>query len=413
MLYKYEFKNFCSFYELNSFDMLASQTKVRNRFPNNFYKTKLGLSPLKTMVIVGENAGGKSNFIKSLNFFKSLFIDNKPISSIKNFINTNNLCSENLAECDSTQSFSIEVIIDNEIYIYNLVIDIFSIIEESLYIQKNKKAEKKLILHASRSKHNSQFNETKKSYKLQASYKFEAAISDEIKVPLEEAMKNTDKIGLFVNKLALLENKYSKKLINWINNDLFAENILINYDLYKDFQREEDDIRIIKEKKFIDILKMVDYSIVDIEIDDDRPFIKTIIKRKKVNGEFFSKELQNDSTGVREFFAWAVQIYRVVYENKTFFADEMDRVLNPILSDRIISFINGKAHTGQFILTTHNVLHLDLKKYMKEQIYFITKNKETLNSELYSLADFPEIRYETTKIHEFYMKGLLGGTSYE
>lgn len=65
MLFKYEFKNFCSFYEVRSFDILASKTKVRNRFPNSFYKTKLGLSPLKTMIIVGENAGGKSSFIKS------------------------------------------------------------------------------------------------------------------------------------------------------------------------------------------------------------------------------------------------------------------------------------------------------------------------------------------------------------
>jgi hypothetical protein len=175
----------------------------------------------------------------------------------------------------------------------------------------------------------------------------------------------------------------------------------------------EDDIRIINQKEFLSILKMVDYSISGIEINEENPFLKTLIKRKKDNGKIFSKELQNDSNGVREFFAWAVQIYRVVYENKTIFADEVDRVLNPILSDRIISFINGKEHTGQFIITTHNALHLDLKKYMKEQIYFITKNKETLNSELYSLADFPEVRYDTTKIHEFYMKGLLGGTSYE
>ena len=87
----------------------------------------------------------------------------------------------------------------------------------------------------------------------------------------------------------------------------------------------------------------------------------------------------------------------------------MDRVLNPVLSDRVISFICGKKHFGQFVFTTHNVLHLDLKNYMKEQIYFITKDIETLESELYSLADFPEIRYETTKIYEFYMKGILGG----
>ena len=50
---------------------------------------------------------------------------------------------------------------------------------------------------------------------------------------------------------------------------------------------------------------------------------------------------------------------------------------------------------------------------MKEQIYFITKDTETLKSELYSLADFPEIWYETTKIYEIYMKGILGGTAIE
>jgi hypothetical protein len=54
-----------------------------------------------------------------------------------------------------------------------------------------------------------------------------------------------------------------------------------------------------------------------------------------------------------------------------------------------------------------------LKTYMKEQIYFITKSKDELTSELYSLADFPEVRYENTKIYEFYMKGILGGTAFE
>ena len=102
-----------------------------------------------------------------------------------------------------------------------------------------------------------------------------------------------------------------------------------------------------------------------------------------------------------------------VYENKVVFADEMDRVLNPILSDRVIAYINGMEHRGQFVFSTHNVLHLNLKTYMKEQIYFITKSKDELTSELYSLADFPEVRYENTKIYEFYMKGILGGTAFE
>ena len=50
---------------------------------------------------------------------------------------------------------------------------------------------------------------------------------------------------------------------------------------------------------------------------------------------------------------------------------------------------------------------------MKEQIYFITKNRKQLTSEMYSLSDFPEVRYDAAKIYEFYMKGVLGGTAFE
>ncbi len=83
------------------------------------------------------------------------------------------------------------------------------------------------------------------------------------------------------------------------------------------------------------------------------------------------------------------------------------------MSDRVISLVNGAENSGQFIFSTHNVLYLDLKTYMKEQIYFVTKNRERLTSEMYSLADFQEVRYETTKIYEFYRKGILGGTAFE
>ncbi len=235
----------------------------------------------------------------------------------------------------------------------------------------------------------------------------------EIEKALMKAV-NTDKAsGLAITKLALLGNEHAIAFTNWMKNNLCPETNIINYDLYKSMRNEEEDLRILHDERYLEIFQMIDSSIIAVQIDEEKPFSKTTVVRKKKNGGTFTRELAQDSSGVREFFAWAVQIFRVVYENKTVFADEMDRVLNPVLSDRVISFICGKKHYGQFIFTTHNVLHLDLKNYMKEQIYFITKNTETLDSELYSLADFPEIRYETTKIYEFYMKGILGGTAIE
>ncbi|MFG6336604.1 MAG: ATP-binding protein [Lachnospiraceae bacterium] len=235
----------------------------------------------------------------------------------------------------------------------------------------------------------------------------------DIKEVLETAAKKEKKIGLTISKLALLGNEHAIAFTDWIKNDLCPETNNINYNIYKSMSTEEDDLRILHDTRYMDIFRMIDSSIIDLRIDEEKPFSKTMVIRQKRDGSTFARELTQDSSGVCEFFAWAVQIFKVVYENKIVFADEMDRVLNPVLSDRVLSFICGKKHFGQFVFTTHNVLHLDLKNYMKEQIYFITKDIETLESELYSLADFPEIRYETTKIYEFYMKGILGGTAVE
>lgn len=217
--------------------------------------------------------------------------------------------------------------------------------------------------------------------------------------------------GLFISKLALLGNHDAQNVTEWFLTKLFPG--AVQTDQEPDIKRRETDFEILKSEKYLEIFRMVDYSICGLELDEEKPFSKTLIIRKDASGNLYRRELLEDSTGVREFFAWAVQIYRVVEENKIVFADEMDRVLNPVLSDRVIAYINGCEHNGQFIFSTHNVLHLDLKRYMKEQIYFITKDEGSLTSELYSLADFPEVRYELTKIYEFYMKGILGGTSNE
>lgn len=402
MICRYEFKNYKSFQEFSILDLLAPNNKVKNRFTNNYNKTDFGLDVLKTAVIVGENAGGKTNLINSLHFFQSLFKTNEKIGSFKNLINTNNACSQNPEKCDTEQSFSFDILIKGNLYKYILVIDYLGIVFESLSFKQTIKGKELTIFSLERDS----LSEDKRMSK----YIFISKISPELKKALNNTMKSSETIGLFINKLAILGNEHCLNFVNYINNNLYADKIFLNYNYNKDLKKEESDFKILKDKRFLEILKMVDSSIVSIEINEEHPYLKTRINRKKMDGSIFSKELVEDSSGAMEFFAWAVQIYRVVYENKVVFADEMDRVLNPVLSDKIISFINGTNHKGQFIFTTHNVLHLDLKKYMKEQIYFVSKNPQTLNSELYSLADFPEVRYETTKIHEFYMKGILGGT---
>ncbi len=423
MLLSYKYNNFLSFRQEAEFTMLAPLTKVKNRFPNNYVELENGYDVLKDAVIVGENAGGKSNFVLSMKYFIGFFLNSETAVSSKATINNNSINGKCPKRSDSTQKFEIEVTnAGGNIYKYLLKIDFWGIAEEDLQVKEKKTLKYKEVLHVERTENelrcesdidNCNKNECRFSGKM--TYELSVPdVTEEIKKTLEKSINSVPSIGLFVTKLALLGNKTAIDFITIVKNDICPETIPVNYDLYLSIRREPSDyLDILKKIEFFDIFKMVDYSICKVDIDEEKPFSETIIYRKKKTGEIFSRKLGADSSGVREFFAWAIQIYKVVYENKIVIADEMDRVLNPILSDRVVTFINGKRHFGQFIFTSHNILHLDLKNYMKEQIYFVSKDAETLESDLYSLSDFPEVRYETTKIYEFYMKGILGGTASE
>ena len=389
MLIYYKYNNFCSFNTESEFSLEAGAGKVKNRFPDNFITTESDYDLLKTAVIVGENAGGKSNFINGLKFVRGLFDTNALVQAVSGYINANSLTEED----NPIQKFEICFVAANElVYFFMLEIDNRGIVSEELVKQSKRKLSKTTVFKITRNKEGL----------------YEAILGKG--KDITSVLKNSNNsYGLFVSKLALLGNPDAVAAVEWFLTKLRPGTLVT--DEAEDAIKRQADIKIIKDPRYVDIFKMVDYSICGIEVDEDKPYSKSLIIRKDGNGNYLKRELSADSTGVREFFAWAVQIFRVVYENKIVFADEMDRVLNPILSDRVIAFINGMEHQGQFIFSTHNVLHLNLKTYMKEQIYFITKSKDNLTSEIYSLSDFPDVRYETTKIYEFYMKGILGGTA--
>lgn len=411
MLISYKFKNFCSFSDKAEFDLLAPGNKVKHRFPDNYVETEAGYDLLKTAVVVGENAGGKTNFISSLSFFKSLFANNERVRTYKGLVNFNTLKEAGDRERYAEQEFDIQVMSKTGgIYHYHLTIDGYSIVKEMFSSKSAKSNQEKMIMSVTRE----ELDTESKKGAVRAMYEVMLDnCSKEFEIVFERATITEENLGLFVARLAILGEPRAQEFVGWVNNRLNVENQEFNYSIYKELRNTEEDINIIRDPRFLDILRMVDYSIEGIEIDEEKPFSASKIVRVTKAGQRFSRELKRDSGGVIEFFAWAVQLFRVVYEDKVVFADEMDRVINPILAERMISFINGKKHRGQFIFSSHNVLHLDLKNYMKEQIYFVTKDRDSLNSELYSLADFPDIRYETTKIYEFYMKGILGGTAFE
>lgn len=414
MLLDYSFSNFCSFKENVEFS-LRSTEKIKDKFPDNYIPGVV--DTLKVAVIVGENAGGKSNFVKSLSFLKWLFATNRMAVSIKEYVNDSCVLNPKIKYCDTIQRFSFSVLIDEAVYLYALEIDTLGVKSERLsQINNNEQIE---FFEVTRYEGGIDYNGSIfRNNEVDAPH-IELKYAIKVKnVPQNIAdffgntLSSGNTPGIFISKFALLGFKPAVAVCNWVNDTLYPETAPYGaYEIQQNERMSLENLRIMNDKNFISILRMIDNSIIGIKVDKKMPYLNTVIIRKDSVGNVFHRDLMADSAGVRNFFAWAVQIYKVVYQNKVLFADEMDRSLNPVLSDKIISFIHGSKHKGQFIFTTHNVLHLNLSTYMKEQIYFVTKNQETLQSDLYSLSDFDDIGYkEKENIYEFYMKGVLGGT---
>nr|MCR4618543.1 AAA family ATPase [Lachnospiraceae bacterium] len=137
MLISFTFNNFCSFNIESEFGMEAPIGKVKTRFPDNFISTDTEYDLLKTTVIVGENAGGKSNFIGSLKFLKSLVDVNSQVQSVGAYVNATSAITEK----NPVQRFEITFIsASGKIYRYSLAIDRVGIIREALYKQSKRKA---------------------------------------------------------------------------------------------------------------------------------------------------------------------------------------------------------------------------------------------------------------------------------
>lgn len=72
MLLNYSFSNFCSFQGHSFFSLNTPSGKVLRRYPGNYNHTECGVQPLKTAVIVGENAGGGNQTLSAASCFCSL-----------------------------------------------------------------------------------------------------------------------------------------------------------------------------------------------------------------------------------------------------------------------------------------------------------------------------------------------------
>lgn len=392
MLLNYSVTNYGGFKETATLSMMPGVEM--QRYEDNEVDFKNDLKVLKSAVIVGENGGGKTTLARSMRTLQDLVsASNKVLKAQYGTVNAN---LQHLYPAAS-QKYELEAVIEinGEIYVYHFLLELDGegIVQEFLFRRKSTSKKEELIYSTDR----------KAGIRLNLKHfpdakKFVKSIQD---FPM----------GTVLSRVGVFGQEVVTPFIEWMANSLVVKcTEFADLSIYSALEADEQTLTIIQSEGFAELFRLADSSIVRIEIDKKDPYRATKVIRMDENGEEYGIPLIAESTGIREFFCWSEQIWKILYENKTVFADEVDRVLNPVLASRLIAYVNNSTHKGQFIFTTHNALHLNFDDFRKEQMWIVSKGKEPLTAELYSIAEFGNnIRYSNKHLYEAYLSGFLGG----
>ncbi|WP_321473590.1 AAA family ATPase [uncultured Paludibaculum sp.] len=121
-------------------------------------------------------------------------------------------------------------------------------------------------------------------------------------------------------------------------------------------------------------------------------------------------DLADESDGTRRLLHLLPALDRERAAGKTFFIDEIDRSLHPILAREFLAgFLKSAGVGSQLIVTTHESSLLDQDLLRRDEVWFVEKDQNQA-SRLYSLADF-KVRKDL-ELRKHYLQGRFGAVPF-
>lgn len=383
MLIEFSIENFRSFKEKVTFSMLATKD---DSLDGNLLKKALNEdSLLKSAVIYGANASGKTNVILALYLLKTLVLNSHNYQKGQRIHFTPFKLDQKYLSKPTVMSI---VFIKNDVkYSYSVSFDIETVIEEALYHYPNNK---KAVIFERNNTAEYKFTADEKEQKIisertlpntlylskatQENYKKTAAAFDWFKDNLQ-IIGPTDHPGLINITVDLL--KKDTELKNYIMKALLEADVGI------------DDISAISKKISSDQLKNFPPELIKLILGDkieiDTYQIQTL--HKGVLFDFMSEE----SDGTRRIFSLIGPWVDALKNGKILVVDEIDTKLHHLLNLFLIKLFHDQTQNksnAQLIFTTHNTNLLDQDIFRRDQIWFTEKNAETGSTDLYSLTEY-------------------------
>lgn len=423
MLIQFSIRNFKTFKEKATLSMVASNYDKNTRVDENIVDhDKFHFKLLKSAVIYGANASGKSKFIEALMFMKHFILSISKDIQKGDEIPIEPFLLDAESEQDSSE-FEVIFIFKNVLYRYGFETNKHKIISEWLY----RKLSAKDVELFYRDYQN--FETHPRSFKKGAVLVKEDLIRDN---------------ALLLPLAAQFNDSIATEVIDWFH-DLKTISGLAESG-YQAFTMSLTQKPKLKEK-ILELLKAVDLGIQDVNLEPldveklPKNMPKSVKNRilkevKEENAEFFSDVLtfhkkydkskkhignaifsleDDESSGTRKFFALTGPILYVLEHGCLLIVDELDSKLHPNLVCKLVSLFNSKdlnPNNAQLVFNTHDTNLLSSGLFRRDQIWFTEKNKFG-EAKLYSLADFKsETVRKTEAFEENYIRGKYGAVPF-
>jgi len=403
MILEIRMSNFFSIKEEVVLDFRAGsintkQSKELNA--NTFQSAKQTI--LKTIAIYGANASGKSNILKAFFICRNLIVWSHTFNENVTFAFKPFKFHE---YPNRPSSFSIRFLLDGIEYEYGFTLTTTEFLSEWLWhYPKGKRAK----IFTRQEDPSAEKNEI---------YSFSPSL---LKRPMDVAESTSGKT-LYLSRGSQMDRDLLQRVYRY-----FAENFVTG-DINELLQRL---FRTVNRQEIIDALAIADSDISGVYVEfkevptkninynvvTDQAIVDEINQTQmiftsfhkenpKIPFDFFTEE----SDGTRSLFFHLINALDAIKHNHVVFIDEIEKSLHPKIVDYLIHLFHS-SKSAQLVFTTHNTHLLDLKKFRKDQIYFVNK-KEDSSTDLYSLYDYSDFR-DTMDLEKAYLQGRFDAVPY-
>lgn len=389
MLVDFRVTNFRSFKDQQSFSLIATKDKTLAELNTIPLEIKGIPALLRSALIYGANASGKSNFIRALQYMRAVILE----SAALNPNQTYNIQPFRLDQQSNQQpvEFEITFLLDSIRHQYAFTLNNQRILHEYLLVYKSFKPQK-------------WFNRYYDPDNDQDIYEFGSSLKGQ-KTVWEEATRSN---SLFLSMAVQLNSQQLRPIFDWFFQKLIIFNHLSPLGVHDSLEMLQDP----KGKKEIcDFLKAADISIADIQITQKKVLGKTIhfdligekseIQEEEQEiselrfhhiteqGEAYF-DLHDESAGTQRLLFMTGPILEILKNGIVLIIDELDNSLHPLIIRRLIELFHNpllNSKGSQIIFTTHDVSLLDHDLLRRDQVWFVEKNSDQ-ESSLYPLSDF-------------------------